>query len=94
MEVFFCGFLNFFPQPYRAVRREEDQAKQQGHSVRGDSHHKQRGGTEQQKIEHRPQKESCRHVDTHLSAAGGSGVAEKPHRQSNLRPFSSYQLSG
>ena len=80
MEVFFCEILNFFPKPCSLVHRQEDQAQQQGRPVGGQPHHKQGGRTEQQKIEQRPQEEGYRHIDAHLAAAGGGGVAEEARR--------------
>lgn len=54
--------------------------EQKGRSIRRQPYQQQRGRAEQQKIEHRAQKEGCRHVDAHFSSAGGGGVAEEPHR--------------
>ena len=77
MEVFFSGFLNFFPKPGQTVQGQEEEPEEQGGRVGGQTHRQQRRRAEQQEIEHGPQKEGRRHVEPQ-TAAGRQGVPQEP----------------
>ena len=76
MEVFFCGFLNFFHQAGQAAEGEAEQAEQGGDPVGQGVGQKEGRRTEHQEVEHRPQGEGGRHIEAQ-HPAGGGGVGEE-----------------
>ena len=80
MEGFFCGFRNFFTDPYRSGQRQQQQSAQQCRCIRQKIAHLQHPAAQQQKVYPRPAKYAQYRVDAHLSIAYRQRIDKQSHR--------------